>query len=109
MIINHDDDANQDCKQDSDLHHYFSNGDDQTKKPWEEKDFVDYDMAKYEDEEPLSINDLIIQAPKEKVEEEAVTPQFSQVEEVKEYVQEEQEKPAFHEQFFWKVNLINNE
>ncbi len=72
MIFNHDDDDenNRDIQQDNDLQHYLSNGNDQTKKPWDDQDFVDYDMTKYGDDDeendnknPLSLNDLIMPKP----------------------------------------------
>ena len=85
MIYDDDNDNHRDNEQD-DLQNYLSNGKDKTTKPWEDKDFVDYDMNKYEnDEEPLSINDLIIAAPKNE-DPQPITPQFSQVEEQQETV-----------------------
>jgi hypothetical protein len=48
-----------DRPQEVDLNDYFSNGNGD-KGPWGDTDFVDYDMTKLEDGEPLSLHDLVL-------------------------------------------------
>ena len=66
MMYSHEQDDDDDNKhEDSDLQQYFSNGDDQTKKPTAENAaswFETDDHDEVNNSEPLSINDLVVKA-----------------------------------------------
>ncbi|CDW85807.1 UNKNOWN [Stylonychia lemnae] len=125
-----DDDQNGDNKQDNgDLAQYFSNGDDQTQKPWEHEQEEDEarfeeDEDRSEEENPLSMNDLIQQSsPKfehsqasEELKESNEDQEPKQMEaplKIIEVELPEQEREPLDENFqahlYWKVDIIQNE